>query len=96
MNKYLLTEDKVKAIDKQTDKNLRDLQMSTEGNFTDDDVEGIVLEGRRKTFEAQDRKSRRLMLEDIKKACINPNHKAFRCPKYACCECMDELKEELK
>ena len=45
---------------------------------------------------AQDRKSRRLMLEDIKKACINPNHKAFRCPKYACCECMDELKEELK
>ena len=84
MNKYLLTPDELKEI---------------KIPYRDDDdiysaVERIVFY----SIKAQDRKSRKGILEWLQGYCGNDDHPAHYadCSRYECCDCMSELEKELR
>ena len=47
-------------------------------------------------MKAQDRKSRRMMLAELQKYCLNMRHGGYQFCKCNCPDCMSELEEELR
>ena len=92
MNKYLLTEKEYGCGAILVD-GYPCTSLGKDPNLCSECIKRLVSD-----FEAQDRKSRRMMLEWGTGNCTNPEHLGFKSHwhRFKCLECMAELEEELR